>query len=191
MSRKQRRALARFLGRAKGNRTDARIEALELENQVLQDRIDALRGKVEVAPGVVEGQKDWFVTVGGEQVEVKAIPPVEWVRVLNELPGFLFAFALEKVKAPEKPLSDETVTEIMEVARRWLTACAKDPAGLHLERLTFPEAQHVVAHIADLNGVAAYLRLWFRRRLDGVAGGSPGGEDVRRAPEPAPGDLPN
>src|SRR5690606_29721927 len=128
---------------------------------------EELRGKHDRLPGVVEERKDWFVLVGGERVEIQALPPIEWVRSLEELPGFLFAFATEKLAKPGERPSDEVVQQIVDVAKRWILATAVDPENLHLGRLTPMEAEHAVAHIATLNGVTGALRAWFRERLEG------------------------
>lgn len=200
MNRRQRRALAKALSGALGRKgarpptpdpVEERIQELQLENVRMRLQIDALGDKFDAVPGVEEGRKDWFVYVGGEKVSIKAIPPVEWVRSLEELPSFLFAFTLERLEKPGETLSDEKIAEIFVFARRWIEACAVDPESFDLDRLTLPEAQHAVAHIAVLNGVTDYLRAWFRRRLEGVAGDTPGGEELRRTPVEPPGDLPN
>src|SRR5690606_34828831 len=127
--------LSRALGRAKAHRPpegptpEERIAALERE-------LEELRGKHDRLPGVVEERKDWFVLVGGERVEIQALPPIEWVRSLEELPGFLFAFATEKLAKPGERPSDEVVQQIVDVAKRWILATAVDPESLHLGRLT-------------------------------------------------------
>lgn len=194
MNRAARRAfaknLSRALGRAKAHRPpegptpEERIAALERE-------LEELRGKHDQLPGVSEERKDWFVLVGGERVEIQALPPIEWVRSLEELPEFLFAFATEKLAKPKAGPSPETVQQIVDVARRWITASAVSLEGVELERLTLPEAEHAVAHIATLNGVTGALRKWFRERLEGVAHPAPGGQELRTAPVEPAGGRPN
>lgn len=203
MNRAARRAFAKNLSKAlgrtagahrpaeaKGPTLEERVAQLETEKADLQRQVAALDAKHDQVPGVTPGRKDWYVHVGGERVDLKAIPPAEWLRTLEELPTFLFSFAMEKT-SPQGALSDKTVTDIAETAKRWIAACAVDPEGLHLERLTLPEAQHAVAHIAELNGVTAYMRAWFRQRLAGVATPAPGGEELRGEAERPTGDLPN
>lgn len=199
MNRAVRRAfaknLSKALGRAGAHRpaegptVDERLAALESENAELKDQVKELDARHDQVPGVMSHRKDWHVLVGGERVDLKAIPPAEWLRTLEELPQFLFAFALQRTagKAPD----GDTLAQIVEIARRWITACAVTPDELQLDRLTLPEAEHAVAHIAELNGVTAHLRAWFRQRLAGVASPPPSGKGVRTAAEQPTGDLPN
>lgn len=168
-----------------------RLEALELENTQLRAEVQALDGKVDAVPGVVEDRKDWFVLVGGQQVVLRAISPAEWLTSLEELPSFLFAFATERVTRPGGQLTAEMLQQIHELASRWIRATAIDPETLDLERLTLPEAEHAVVHISELNGVTAHMRAWFRQGLDGVAHAAPSSNTVRDAPQQPPGDLPN
>lgn len=193
MNRALRRALSRPRGRAALEREQLRNENAELKAQVegLTDSVRDLAGKHDQLPGVVEGRKDWFVLVGGERVELKAIPPAEWIRTLEELPAFLFTFAIERTTKPAQAPNNEALEQITDLAKRWLTVTAIDQGALHLDRLTLPEAEHAVAHISELNGVTAALRTWFRQRLAGVAASAPGRAPVRSAAEQPPGDLSN
>lgn len=191
MSRKQRRALARFLGRATAKRTDTRATELEAQVGHLQARLDALEGKHDQLPGVREERKDWFVLVGGKRVELKALPPVAWVESLEELPSFLFVFATERLKKPGETLPTELIEQILDLAKRWVAASAVEPGALDLDRMNLPEAEHAVAHIASLNGVTDSLRKWFRGRLQGVADSPRGGEGVRAAAQQPPGGAVN
>lgn len=191
MSRKQRRALARFLGRAREDRHTTKTADLEAQVLELQARLDGLESKHDQLPGVREERKDWFVLVAGERVELRALPPIEWVKSLEELPSFLFTFATEKLTKPGETLPGEVIEQIVNLAKRWIAASAVDPDSVRLDRLTVTEAEHAVAHIATLNGVTDSLRKWFRGRLEGVAGGAPGSESVRATPESPAGDKPN
>lgn len=177
MNRAGRRALARLLGRAKAK------PKLDPEVAALKARLDAVEAKQDALPGLVEGRKDWFVLVDGKQVPLKALPAIEWVRSHEELPAFLFTFATNRLAGE---LGADTLEQISDLARRWITASAVSMDGVDLERLTFVEAQHAVAHIATLNGVTDSLRAWFRQRLAGVAVRAPGGAGVRgEAEQPA------
>lgn len=199
MNRAARRALAKnlskALGRTRAHRpadgptVDERLAALEAENAELKGQVKALDAKHDQVPGVMPHRKDWHVLVGGQRVDLKAIPPAEWLRTLEELPQFLFAFALQKTEG--KALDGDTLAQIVDIAKRWISACAIDGESLQLDRLTLPEAEHAVAHIAELNGVTAHLRNWFRERLAGMARPTPGGQGVRPAAEQPAGDLPN
>lgn len=191
MSRRQRRALARFLGVAAPDDITNRLAELERENALLRADLGELTGKVDQVPGVREERKDWFVLVGGERVHLRAIPPAEWIKSMEELPSFLFAFSLERVTNQGGQLGPEVLTQIHELASRWITACAVEPGTLQLDRLTLPEAEHAIVHISDLNGVTAHMRKWFRDRLDTVAGATPGGQELRAAPQRPAGDKPN
>jgi hypothetical protein len=186
--------LSKALGREKAHRpaedpTEVRLRRLEQENAALKEQVAGLENRHDQVPGVASHRKDWYVLVGGERVDLKAIPPAEWLRTLEELPQFLFAFALQKTEG--KALDGETLEQITDLAKRWIAACAVEPDELQLDRLTLPEAEHAVAHIAELNGVTAHLRAWFRKRLAGVAAAAPGSEELRDAPERPAGDLPN
>lgn len=189
MNRAARRALSRVLGRANATATPDRLTELEAQNRALQARLDGLEAKHDALPGLVEGRKDWVVLVDGQQVPVKALPPIEWVRSHEELPAFLFTFATNRLAGGG--LDEEALTKVNELARRWITACAVSMDGVDLDRLTFVEAQHAVAQIATLNGVTDSLRAWFRERLAGVADAAPSRTGVRAAAVEPPGDLPN
>ncbi len=185
MNRASRRALARVFGRAKASPDPDRFAQLELQNQALQARLDSMEAKHDALPGLVEGRRDWFVLVDGERVELKALPPIEWLKANDELPSFLFTFATNRL-AGGSGLDADALTRLVELARRWITASAVSLEGVHLDRLTVIEAEHAVAHIAALNGVTDSLRAWFRQRLDGVAAPAPRSEGVRgEAEQPA------
>lgn len=199
MNRAARRALERLLKRsgahrpedASGPTLEERLHRLEAENTALKARVKALDDGYDRLPGVKEHRLDWYVHVGGERVEIKAIPPAEWIRTLESLPSFLFTYAMERVAQQSEQLSDKVAEDVTDLAKRWLLACAAKPDELRLDRLTLLEAQHAVAHIAQLNGVTAYMRAWFRKRLAGVAATAPGGEELRNEAQQPTGDLTN
>lgn len=193
MNRAIRRALSRPHGRADLERELLRNENAELRAQIqgLTESVRDLAGKHDQLPGVVEGRKDWFVLVGGQRVELKAIPPAEWIRTLEELPAFLFTFAVERTTNPAQAPNNEALEQITDLAKRWLSVTAVDPSAMNLDHLTLPEAEHAVAHISELNGVTAALRTWFRQRLAGLAAGAPGRAPVRGQAQQPPGDLAN
>lgn len=177
MSRRLRRVLARAFTKApKPTLTEERLEA---EVQQLRAEIDALQAKQDALPGVKEERRDWFVLVGGQPVDLKAIPPAAWISSLDELPSFLMTYAVERSAAPDEAPSLETMDKVLDLAKRWIQACAVDLPSVNLDHLTLPEAQHAVTHIAELNGVTAALRQWFQQRLAGVAAGAPDGAAVR------------
>lgn len=186
MNRAQKRAL-RFFGRRKAKQQgEAERNAVEAE---LRARLEALEAKHDAVPGVREERKDWFVLVGGERVEIRALPAIEWVRAQQELPAFLFTFTTDRLSTGT--LSDELIAQIDDLAKRWIAASAVKPDELHLDRLSFPEAEHAVAHIATLNGVTDALRAWFRQRLTGVADAAPNRQGVRGQAEQPPGSALN
>lgn len=192
MNRAFRRALARAFAKApKPTPEQERLDALEAENQRLRAEVDGLHAKQDALPGVKEGRRDWFVIVGGERVDLKAIPPAAWISSLEELPSFLMAFAIERSAKPDEAPAQDTLDKVVELAKRWIQACAVDLPSVYLDHLTLPEAQHAVAHIAELNGVTAALRQWFQQRLAGVAPGAPGSEPVRGEAEQPPGSQLN
>lgn len=202
MNRAARRAFARNLsramGRAKAHRpaegptAEERLAQLEAQNADLRRRLQGLEERHDQVPGVTPGRRDWHVIVGGERVEVRAIPPAEWLATTQELPEFLFSLAVDKLTPETERMPPEVRAEkVGELARRWIRVCAVDPDGLNLDRLTVMEAEHAVAQIAELNGVTAYLREWFRSRLEGLAAAAPDRQGVRaEAVEPA-GGQPN
>ncbi len=190
MNRAVRRALAR-LTRAGAHRPDEATQRLEAELRDVREQLAALEAKHDQVPGVTETRRDWFVLVGGQRVDLKAIPANEWLKSLEELPAFLFTFALERTGNPGKAPDASTLEQVTSLAKRWIAACAIDPGPVDLDRLTLPEAEHAVAHIAELNGVTAHLRAWFRKRLEGMAPAAPDRQIVRGEAERPPGDLPN
>lgn len=203
MNRAARRAfaknIAKAMGRAKAHRppeesptAEERLAQLEARNAELERRLAGLEERHDQVPGVTPGRRDWHVIVGGERVEVRAIPPAEWLATTQELPEFLFSLAVDKLTPETERMPPEVRAEkVGELARRWIRVCAVDPDGLNLDRLTVMEAEHAVAQIAELNGVTAYLREWFRSRLEGLAAAAPDRQGVRaEAVEPA-GGQPN
>lgn len=179
------RALRRALQGGRGARQQreqqltARLERLESENAELRETVTALDAKHDRVPGVTEGKRDWFVLVGGQRVNLAAMPPAEWIETLGELPGFLFSFAVEQQARPGEAPSSDTLEQVAALARRWIMSSAISLDGIDMAQLTVPEAQHAVAHIAELNGVSAALRTWFRERLAGMAATASGSAELR------------
>lgn len=187
MNRAQRRALGRLF---KGRPKEPQPQQPDAEVAALKARLAELEAKHDALPGLVEGRKDWYVLVDGERVELKALPPIEWINSHDELPSFLFAFATSRL-AGGSGLDADALTQLVELARRWIAASAVSLEGVHLDRLTVIEAEHAVAHIAALNGVTDSLRAWFRERLAGVAAPAPRSEGVRDSAEQSPGSALN
>lgn len=177
MNRKLRRALG-LTGKAKRS---AKLEKLEQENEALMARLDKLERHYNEVPGITEGRKDWFVLVGGEKVELRALTGEAWIKSLEELPSFLWSFAIEKEQG--KDLEGKDYERIVTLAKDWIKACAIEPEEVNLDRLTMPEAEHAVTHIAELNGVTAILRCWFQERLEGVAATPSDGQKLRTKAE--------
>jgi len=191
--------IAKAMGRAKAHRppeesptAEERLAQLEARNAEIERRLAGLEERHDQVPGVVPGRRDWSVVVGGEVVPIRALPPQEWLATTGELPEFLFSLAVGRDRPESQPLTaEERAQKIHDVARRWIAACAVDPEAVDLDHLTVLEAEHAVAHIAELNGVTAYLAKWFRSRLHGVAAPAPDRENVRAAPQRPAGGQPN
>lgn len=164
-----------------GRRLKQAVEALQAENAQLKERLAALERPSEGIPGVSAGQKDWFVTVGGEKVEVRALDGAAFFEAFEGLPEFVFAYATTKTLKGQ--LGKEDLELILERAKRWIKACAIEAEGVKLERLTLPEAEHAIAHIAELNGITDQLRKFFLERTEAVARARPAGQALRRAPQ--------
>ena len=156
-----------------------KYRASQEADEALLARLDTLEHSTLPIVGVDQGEKTWSVTVGGEEVEVRAMPPVEWARALEELPGFLIAHAA--ARSEKKEMKPEDLASIFEKAKRWIAACAAKE--VRLERLTAPEALHAVVVISRLNGMDQHLAAWFRERLGHDAAG-PGGQTLRGAAQP-------
>ncbi|GEM47215.1 hypothetical protein [Deinococcus cellulosilyticus] len=103
------------------------------------------------------------IRVGGEEVALKPLPPVEWARATQELPEFLLRFAVSQT-TPREDISVEQLEEICEKAKRWVQVCAKEE-GVKVEDMTVPEALEAVAVIAQMNGLDAQLMTFFRQRF--------------------------
>lgn len=157
------------------------------ENQILKERLAELENRADAIPGVRPDDKQWSVIVGGELIELKAIPPHEWLHSLEELPAFLYVFLAEKTAKPNEAPSSERLDDLVALAKRWIQACAV--GEVNLDRLTLPEAEHAVAHIAMLNGVSDALRRWFLEQ--GMGNPSEHRAEIRATPEHSPGDSLN
>ncbi|MBF6595819.1 MAG: hypothetical protein IVW51_15450 [Thermaceae bacterium] len=150
---------------------------IELEN--LRRQVADLESRLAVlqpTPGVSGAQKPWTVQVGGEPVELRALTEAQWVAALGELPVFLLTYIAGKQTGNSD--DPELLGKIRLTAQTWIVACAIQPDGLRLERLTIPEAAEAVKVIAALNGVDQALAQFFRERLLSHAA-RPGGEAVR------------
>lgn len=159
----------------KQDRLERRLKELEGENDALQQRLDALEDKKEPVPGLEGGKATRVIQVGGEDVELRPLPPREWMVALEELPSFLLAYA--KDKAQGKELGADEFEKIHARVKGWIAACAVGEVST--ERLTIPEALHALNIISTLNGLDASLASFFRSRLWPTPAGR-GGQEVRR-----------
>ena len=157
-----------------------KYRASQEADEALLARLDTLEHSTLPIVGIDQDEKSWSITVGGEEVDIQAMPPVDWARALEELPGFLIAHAA--AKSENKEMKPEDLANIFEKAKRWIAACAV--GEVRLERLTAPEALHAVVVISRLNGMDQHLAAWFRERLGHDAAG-PGGQTLRGAAEHA------
>lgn len=149
------------------------VKTLTEENDILAGRLEKLEQSTLPIQGVDQGAKTWEITVGGESVELVALSPLEFASALKELPEFLYLYAAEKTEE-EKPNHDEVNAErLVERAKRWILASAKDASGVRLERLTFPEASHAVVVISRLNGIDATLAEFLKKTLTPSSSTSP------------------
>jgi len=149
-------------------------EALDALNQ----RLKALeRIQPKDVPGVTEEQKDWAVIVGGERVPVKTMQPADWLEAMQELPEYVYIYAQNQAQG--KALESKDFESILNLAKKWIKACAE--GEVNLDRLSIPEAEHAVSHIAGLNGVTENLREFFRQRIKGLAQPSQDSQPLRSA----------
>lgn len=156
------------------------LREARLINKALAERVKALEQSTLPIAGVDQGEKTWTVTVGGEEVELKAMPALEYARALQELPEFLFMYAKRKEK--RENLSEAELETLVERAKRWIEVSSVGEP--RLERLTVPEAMHAVVVISRMNGVDGALSTYFRGRLGDSHAGL-GGEALRGTPEHA------
>jgi len=135
-----------------------RITALEAELAELKARLARLEPTSGLPP--VDG---WQVSVGGEVVALRALTPAQWAIALQDLPGFLFAYAATQARGDEA--SQEVLERLVSTAQQWIVACALTPGELHLERLTIPEAVEALKVISRLNGVDTALGEMLQKKL--------------------------
>lgn len=128
---------------------------LEARVREIEARLLALEAKLG---GLSPREELFTVTVGGKRVELRALPPSEWVSAAGELPAFVLS--LVKAEAGDK----EALDFVVETAKRWISACAIPGQDYNLDRLTLPEAVAAVSSIAEANGITEGLRRFFRER---------------------------
>ena len=176
--------LAVILSAVYARRQDKRaLEEAQAMNVALAERVRALEGLTLAIPGVDQGEKSWTITVDSKEVQLKALPPLEYARALEELPSFLFAYASREVKG--ESLSAEQLEEIVFKAKRWILACARDREEVEsrLGRLSVPEALSAVVAISRFNGLGEQLTAFFQGRLEHFDA-RPGGEALRNDAQP-------
>ena len=173
-------ALALILLAVYARRQDRRaLEEAQEMNVALAERVKTLEQSTLPIPGVDQGEKSWTITVDSQEVALKALPPLEYARALEELPSFLFAYASREVKG--ESLSAEQLEEIVGKAKRWILACAvsREEVESRLGRLSVPEALHAVVAISRFNGLGQQLTAFFQGRLEHSDAGL-GGEALRQ-----------
>lgn len=166
------RAYTRTVPRHIQQQAELTAGALDALNQ----RIKSLERAQDAVPGVNEGKKDWSVIVDGQRVALTPMTGADWLEAINELPEFVFAYAQGQAKG--QPLIGSDLQAVLELAKRWITACAE--GEVNLDRLSIPEAEHAVTRIAELNGVTENLRAFFRERLKAVVGNPQDSQSVWR-----------
>ena len=176
--------LALILLAVYARRQDRReLREAQRENALLAERVKALEASTLAIPGVDQGEKTWTIIVDSQEVALKALPPLEYARALEELPSFLFAYASREAKG--ETLSAEQLEEIVGKAKRWILVCAleREEVEPRLERLSVPEALHAVVAISRFNSLGEQLAAFFRGRLEHPHARS-GGEALRNDAQP-------
>lgn len=168
-------------------RTMQRLSGLERAIAEHRAQVEEVDARYRAVPGVVPGEKDWHVMVNGKRVAIRPLTGAQWLEAIQQLPEFVYAYAQERTKG--KALAGQELERIRELARAWLKACGEGEC--ELERITLPEAEHAVTHIAQLNGITENLRQFFRERFRAVAGSAPSSANVRGAAQPTDRPAPN
>jgi hypothetical protein len=159
--------------------------ALRQELARLTSAYEALEAKYQKVPGVVVGEKDWHVLVDGQRVAIRPLSGEAWLSTMTELPQFIYLFAQERVKG--QGLQGKDFEKVLDLAKKWIGACAV--GEVNLDKLTLPEAEHAVTHIAELNGITQQLREFFRQRLETMARAPQNSKSVRGAPQQPARDI--
>lgn len=142
----------------------AGARARQAELQAVYGRLGELERQSRPLPGIDRGEKAWELTIGGQAVPVKALPPDEWARALQDLPDFLFSYAIAKTES-RGDLQGPELEKLMSRARDWITASATgEGVRPDLDHLTVPEAMDAIVRISRLNGLDENLAAWFRER---------------------------
>lgn len=149
------------------------LAELKRENAELRLRLELLEARLNPV-GLEGATKTHEIQVGGQTVTLRAMPPSEWVKALEEIPSFLLAYAAGK--AGKTSSDTQQLEEMYVAAKRWVEVCAV--GEVNLETLTVPEAQHAAVVIAQMNGLDAHLARFFREKL-GLAAVGPSGLTVR------------
>lgn len=103
----------------------------------------------------------FMVTVGGKDVQIKALSGKDFGTAFQELPELLFAYASESVVSEDGPDFDRVVA----TAKRWINACATRGVGQEeWDLFTYPEAQAAIATISEVNGISENLATFFRQQ---------------------------
>jgi len=171
------------------------VRSVRRHEAELQQRLAELEQKTLPIPGIDQGEKRWALTIGGNPVEIHALPPAEWARALQDLPDFLFSYALAKQGGGSEGMKAEELEKLTARARDWIAASIVDTSeGVRpdLDHLTVPEAMDAVVRISRLNGLDENLAAWFRSRgsSDAAASGRDR-EAVRGKAKRAAGPRPN
>jgi len=173
-----------------------RAQAAELarsaELQALRGRLGELERQSRPLPGTDRKEKTWELVIGGQAFPIKALPAGEWARAMQDLPDFLFSYAITKTEG-RGDLQGPELEKLMSRAQDWIAAShAGEGVRPDLDHLTVPEAMDAIVRISRLNGLDENLAAWFRGRGDPDASASrPNREKVRDQAQPSAGPRPN
>lgn len=160
------RLIRRWLG---FDALERQLEALQTEARQ-QANLEAMAG----------ANRATAVRVGGLEVELLPLPPLEWARATRELPSFLLVYAAKSAGGAE--VGDADLATFVDTVRGWLRACGRvngtPITEAQLERLSVPEASLAAQAVSTINGFDETLREFFRVR-GGVGGTRPDREAVR------------
>jgi hypothetical protein len=100
--------------------------------------------------------------IGGIEVQILPLPPLEWVKVNNKLPSFIYGLVQKNVVNDVKKTDIE---EFYNEVKSWLKVCAKENgmaiSDSRLETLSVPEAASAATVVSSINGFDEGLRTFF------------------------------
>jgi hypothetical protein len=100
--------------------------------------------------------------IGGIEVQILPLPPLEWVKVNKKLPGFVYGLVQKNVVGD---VEETDIEEFYNEVKSWLRVCAKENgmaiSDSRLETLSVPEAASAATVVSSINGFDEQLRAFF------------------------------